>query len=287
MSDNHEIDEVSGTQTTGHEWDGIRELDTPMPRWWLLTFYGTVIWGIGYMVLYPAVPLVTDYTKGVLGYSSRAELAESVQSAYDQQAGMRKKLSEASLTEIKNDPALFAFAKAGGEAAFKVNCVQCHGSGAQGSKGNPNLNDDDWLWGGSLEAIHQTIKHGIRFEEDDDTRQSDMPAFGRDELLTEVEIKALASHVRAFSTGGGSQESVAKLYKDNCAACHGEKGEGNRDFGAPALNDQIWLYGAEEADILTSISDSRKAVMPAWGHRLDPLTIKKLTIYVHSLGGGE
>jgi len=288
MSDIKEVDEVSGTTTTGHEWDGIYELDTPMPRWWLWTFYGTVIWGFIYMVLYPAVPLLTENTKGTLGYSSRAEVAQSIADATKAQSGLRSKLEAASLKDIKADPQLFAFAKAGGKAAFKVNCVQCHGSGAEGAKGNPNLNDDDWLWGGSLEAIHETIKHGIRFEQDDDTRTSDMPAFGKDEMLTEAQINDVGAFVLSLSDASAQKtDSGATLYADNCSSCHGDKGQGNREFGAPALNDKIWLYGGDKANVVQSIHSSRQGVMPAWGHRLDELTIKQLAIYVHALGGGE
>ncbi len=289
MTNSNEIDEISGTNTTGHEWDGIRELDTPMPRWWLYTFYITIIWAIGYSILYPAIPLLSGNTKGTLGYSSRGELADSITAAQQGQSQLRAKITASSLQDIKADPQLFSYAKAGGQAAFKVNCVQCHGSGAEGAKGNPNLNDDDWLWGGSLDAIYQTISHGIRFEQDDDTRTSEMPAFGRDEMLEPAQIDQLTTFV--MSLAGKEQQDTsstgAKLFKDNCASCHGDKGAGNRDFGAPSLADQIWLYGADKATIVQSIHNSRNGVMPAWSHRLDELTIKQLAIYVHSLGGGE
>ncbi len=288
MTKPQDIDEVSGTETTGHEWDGIHELNTPLPRWWLYTFYITIIWSVGYMVLYPAVPLLTDFTRGTLGYSSRGELAKSIETAKAAQSELRRKLEAASLDEIQSDQQLFNFAKAGGKAAFKVNCIQCHGSGAEGSKGNPNLNDDDWLWGGKLLTIHETIQHGVRFEEDEDTRSSDMPAFGKDELLTPAQIDALTDYVISLSASGeGATEDGAKLFQTNCASCHGEKGEGNREFGAPSLADKIWLYGGDKATIRQSIHASRKGVMPAWAHRLDALTIKQLAIYVHALGGGE
>ncbi len=288
MTKPQDIDEVSGTETTGHEWDGIHELNTPLPRWWLYTFYITIIWSVGYMVLYPAVPLLTDFTRGTLGYSSRGELAKSIETAKAAQSELRRKLEAASLDEIRSDQQLFNFAKAGGKAAFKVNCIQCHGSGAEGSKGNPNLNDDDWLWGGKLLTIHETIQHGVRFEEDEDTRSSDMPAFGKDELLTPAQIDALTDYVISLSASGeGATEDGAKLFQTNCASCHGEKGEGNREFGAPSLADKIWLYGGDKATIRQSIHASRKGVMPAWAHRLDALTIKQLAIYVHALGGGE
>jgi cytochrome c oxidase cbb3-type subunit 3 len=284
----NEIDEISGTETTGHSWDGIQELDTPMPRWWLITFYATIIFSIGYVILYPAIPLIEGATKGVLGYSSRAEVQKSIDSALEDQAVLRNKITSMSLQEIKADEQLMTFAVSGGRAAFKVNCIQCHGSGAEGSKGNPNLNDDDWLWGGSLETIHQTILHGIRYEQDEDTRSSEMPAFGTDELLTPAQIDAVADYVVSLSKADAPQGGEgAELFAANCASCHGEKGGGNRELGAPALNDQIWLYGGDKATVVESITKSRKAVMPAWASRLDATTIKQLALYVHSLGGGE
>ncbi len=283
-----QIDDVSGTETTGHEWDGVRELNTPMPRWWLFTFYITIIWAIGYCILYPSIPLLTTNTQGMLGYSSRGELDKSLAKAKEAQTELREKIKTSSLAAIIADPQLYSFAKAGGKAAFKVNCVQCHGSGAEGSKGNPNLNDDDWLWGGKLEEIHQTIKHGARFEQDDDTRTSEMPAFGKDELLDNVKIEQVTDFVLSLSKRTVDTASAgAAIFAENCASCHGDKGQGDRSLGAPALNDQIWLYGGDRKTVMESIHNSRKAVMPAWVHRLEPETIKQLAIYVHSLGGGE
>lgn len=283
-----QIDDVSGTETTGHEWDGVRELNTPMPRWWLFTFYITIIWAIGYCILYPSIPLLTTNTQGMLGYSSRGELDKSLAKAKEAQTELREKIKTSSLAAIIADPQLYSFAKAGGKAAFKVNCVQCHGSGAEGSKGNPNLNDDDWLWGGKLEEIHETIKHGARFEQDDDTRTSEMPAFGKDELLDNVKIEQVTDFVLSLSKGAVDTASAgAAIFAENCASCHGDKGQGDRSLGAPALNDQIWLYGGDRKTVMESIHNSRKAVMPAWVHRLEPETIKQLAIYVHSLGGGE
>lgn len=287
MTEKH-IDDISGTETTGHEWDGVRELNTPMPRWWLITFYITIIWAIGYCILYPSIPLLTTNTQGVLGYSSRGELDKSLAKAKEAQTELLNKIKASSLAEISADPQLYSFAKAGGKAAFKVNCVQCHGSGAEGSKGNPNLNDDDWLWGGKLDEIHQTIKHGARFEQDDDTRTSEMPAFGKDELLDDVKIEQVTDFVLSLSKGSVDTAGAgAAIFAENCASCHGDKGQGDRSLGAPALNDQIWLYGGDRKTVMESIHNSRKAVMPAWAHRLEPETIKKLAIYVHSLGGGE
>lgn len=285
---NREVDQVTGTETTGHEWDGIRELDTPMPRWWLITFYLTIIWAVVYCVLYPAIPLVNSYTKGTLAYSSRGELDQALVKAREAQTGLRDKIKSSSLEAIIADPHLFSFAKAGGKAAFKVNCVQCHGSGAEGSKGNPNLNDDDWLWGGNLAEIYQTIQHGARYELDDDTRTSEMPAFGKDEILDKAKIELVTDYVLSLSKGKSDEKGPgAAIFAENCASCHGKTGAGDRSVGAPSLKDQIWLYGGDKKTVMESIHDSRKAVMPAWSHRLDAETIKQLAIYVHSLGGGE
>lgn len=285
-----EIDEVSGTETTGHEWDGIKELNTPLPRWWLWTFYATIVWAIGYMVLYPAIPLVTGATKGVLGYSSRADVAREITEAKTGMAGLLDKVGSLSLEDIRKDPDLFQFAVAGGRSAFAVNCVQCHGSGAAGGKGYPNLNDDEWLWGGSLDAIHTTLVHGVRFEGDDDTRVSDMPAFGRDGVLDTAQINDVAEHVLALSGKEHDQAAAERgtaIFEENCAACHGAQGEGIADVGAPALNNAIWLYGGDKASLVETVTNARRGVMPAWGRRLDDATLKQLAVYVHSLGGGQ
>jgi len=288
MSD-REIDEHSGTETTGHEWDGIRELNTPMPRWWLTILYATIIWAIGYMLVYPAWPLVSSYTKGFFEYSSRAEVAKDIAIAKEAQKADLDKLATASLEEIRTDADMLEFAMAGGRAAFNVNCSQCHGSGAQGFVGYPNLNDDEWLWGGTLDDIHLSITHGIR-NDDDDAHQSDMPAFLKDELLGKAEISDVAEFVLSLSNSSTDAAAVdrgAPMYKENCADCHGEKGAGNAELGAPALDNKIWLYGGDKTALVESISFSRKGVMPAWGQKLDPIVVKQLTIYVHSLGGGN
>ena len=284
------IDEVSGTETTGHEWDGIRELDTPLPRWWLLTFYACIVFAIGYVIAYPAIPLIHGATGGLLGWSSRGALQQSLTAAQAAQAGELAKLSQLSLADIKSNEALNQFAIAGGRSAFKVYCSQCHGSGAEGAPGYPNLNDDDWLWGGTPEAIMQTITHGIRYTADADTRDLQMPNFGADQILTHEQIIQVANYVLELS--GQKHDAAAAtagkaLFADNCAACHGDNGKGNREFGAPNLTDPIWLYGGTEKDIIAQVTRPRHGVMPAWGARLSETTIKELTLFVHSLGGGE
>ncbi len=285
-----EVDEFTGTATTGHEWDGIRELDTPMPRWWLWTYYATVIFSIGYVIAYPAIPLVSKATAGLFGYSSRAEVAKEIDNAKQAQSQMLDQISKKSLDEIRKDQALYQFAVAGGASAFRVNCIQCHGSGAQGGGIYPNLNDDDWLWGGKLDDIHSTLKHGIRFAYDDDTRSSEMPAFGRDEILEKGQINDSAEFVLKLAGqehDAAAAERGATVYADNCAACHGEQGLGDPEQGAPNLADAIWFYGGSKAELVAQISNPKLGVMPGWQNRLDAATIKQLTIYVHSLGGGE
>jgi len=290
MSEEKSVDELTGVETTGHEWDGIQELNNPLPAWWRLIFWGTVIWSIGYWIVYPAWPLLSDYTRGWLGYSSRADVAAEIATAREAQAEQTAKLQTASLESIRTDPALLEFALAGGRSAFNVHCTQCHGSGAQGFRGFPNLNDDEWLWGGTLKDISYTITHGVRNEIDDQARSSAMPAFLTDNILTKNQISDVASYVLSLS-GKTDDEAAAKrgagIFKENCVACHSEGGKGNPEFGAPALNNAIWLYGGDKDTIIETVSRSRRGVMPAWGRILEPVTVKKLAIYVHSLGGGK
>lgn len=285
-----EVDEFTGVETTGHEWDGIKELNNPMPRWWLWTFYLCIIFAIGYSFAYPSIPLITTNTKGFLNWSSRGDVANELAAAKALQAGSWDKLADIDVNDIAADADLQRFSVAGGNAAFKINCVQCHGSGAQGSPGFPNLNDDDWIWGGSLDEIYLTINHGIRYEEDDDTRYSDMPAYGADELLEKPDISDVAWFVRKLSNQEFDAEAAARgevTYAENCAACHGDTGLGDREFGAPKLSDALWLYGGSHVDIVSQITKPQQGVMPAWGPRLGVATAKQLAVYIHSLGGGE
>lgn len=287
MSDEPEYDEITKTYTTGHEWDGIKELNTPLPRWWLWTIYVSIIWSIGYWILMPAWPMVSGHTKGLLGYSQRDVVNAELQAARDSRKIFSEKLLAADLETIKNTPDLLEFAMAGGKAVFGDNCAGCHGSGASGAKGYPNLNDDDWLWGGSLDAIHHTINYGVRGTHDD-TRLSDMPAFLSDEILDKDQIRDMATYVASLSdTSLTAPKGTFEVFQENCAVCHGENAKGNRDFGAPNLTDGISLYGADPETLMATISFSRKGVMPTWEGRLDAATIKSLAVYIHSLGGGE
>jgi len=284
------IDEATGVETKGHEWDGIEELDTPLPRWWLWTFYATIVFAIGYCVAYPAIPLLDRATGGTLGWSSRGQLADEMKAAEAANAATRTALARADIAALDPHSNLMQAAIAGGRAAFKVNCAPCHGAGAAGSKGYPNLNDDDWLWGGDRATIHQTILHGIRQPEDSATRLSQMPAFGRDGILTQQEIRDVVSYVRLIShqdPASAAARRGAALFAANCAVCHRADAKGDRQFGAPNLTDAIWLYGGDRESLTATITNARYGVMPAWGEKLDPATINMLTAYVHSLGGGE
>lgn len=286
MADKH-IDELSGVETTGHEWDGIRELNNPMPRWWVWTFYATIVWAIGYAIAYPAWPMITHATRGWLGYSSRQELADTVRTAAAAQKVFADKIAATSVTDIARDPELLQFALNGGDAAFKVNCITCHGTGAMGGPGYPNLNDDDWLWGGTIDQIYQTIRFGIR-NDHPDTRVSEMPAFA--EMLDPTQTRQVAAYVISLTRTASDPALLApgkQVFADNCAACHGEQAEGNIDVGAPDLADAIWLKGDTEDAIARQVSAPRHGVMPAWAGRLTDPTIKELAVYVHSLGGGQ
>ena len=291
MADKTDIDKFSGVETTGHEWDGIKELNTPLPRWWLWVFYACIAWAVVYWILFPAWPLASTYTKGVLGYSQRAAVMESIDQTRASQASLNEAIEKASLADIKAKPELLTFALAGGKAAFGNNCAPCHGRGAQGASGYPNLNDDKWLWGGTLDQIQQTIMYGIR-SGNDKARVSQMPKFGEDKLLTPEQINDAAEYVLSLSKqphdAAAAERGNAVFHGDGgCAACHGEEGKGNQEFGAPNLTDNIWLYGGTKAAIQHQIETGHGGVMPAWADRLDPATIKKLAVYVHSLGGGQ
>lgn len=284
-----EKDEVSGTETTGHEWDGIKELDTPMPRWWLWTLYATIVWSIGYMIVYPAWPLITDYTKGTFGYSSRAEVEAEIAEVEASRAGLVKILVDSELSDVKSNEEVYQFALSGGRSHYAVNCSQCHGSGAQGAAGFPNLNDDDWLWGGSIDEIYDTIKYGIRSDHDE-TRVGEMPAFLKDEILEKEQVSDVAEYVLSLSQEGRDADAVGRgkeVYAAECASCHGDNAKGDKEFGAPNLTDAIWFYGGDKDTIVKTIANGRANVMPAWADRLDDSVIRQMSLYIHSLGGGE
>ena len=288
-----EKDLYTGQATTGHEWDGIRELNTPLPRWWLWVLYATIAWSVVYFILYPAIPGLSGYTKGVLGYSSRVEIGQKIAAAKAAQGKYLDGIRTSSLADIRKDDRLLRFALAGGKAAFADNCAPCHAVGGTGNPGGyPSLADDDWLWGGGLEEIHETIFYGVR-NEDDDARTSEMPAFGGEEedaTLTPEQIADVAEFVLSLgkrSTDAAAAARGAPLYKEHCATCHGAAGKGDREQGAPRLADAIWLRDGSKDGIVAQIAKPTMGAMPAWRTRLDAETIKMLAVYVHALGGGE
>lgn len=293
MSDHDKhIDEHSGVETTGHEWDGIRELNNPLPRWWLWIFYGSVAWAIVYMVLMPAIPLVNggSSTPGLRGHSDRANVEADVADMRAARSAEAAELLTASLEEIETDRELQQFALAMGESAFGDNCATCHGAGGVGFVGYPSLADDVWLWDGTLQGIEYTLRNGIRHEGNIDTRMSAMPAYGRFDMLSDDQIDDLVEKVFILSGRDGDPAAAARAdetFATQCAACHGPDGTGNRDLGAPNLTDAEWLYGSDREAIYTTIYNARNSHMPAWEGRLDDATIKALAVYVHTLGGGE
>ncbi len=280
-----EKDEISGAETTGHEWDGLKELNNPAPRWWLWVFFVTFIWSVGYWFIYPSWPTITGNTKGSKEWTQYKKLKNEQAEILEIRGELAQKIKSANFDEIINNPELYNFSLIGGKAAFKENCAACHSSGAQGSKGYPNLNDDDWLWGGKLKDIYTTIKYGIRSDHAQ-ARTSQMPAFGKDAIIKPEEIATLADYVLNLKNENKDSKGAA-IYKQNCASCHGDKGEGNHEFGAPNLVDAISLYGSSKENIIAQVQNPKHGVMPQWENRLPDEVIKQLAIYVYSLGGGE
>lgn len=276
--------------STGHDWDGITEYDNPMPRWWLYTFYACIVWAVLYMFAYPAIPLVKSSTQGLLGTTTRAQVAAEIDRFDQANAAIQSRLASADLGSIAGDPELMNYATNAGGAVFRTWCAQCHGSGAGGARGYPNLLDNDWLWGGSLEDIHTTIQHGIRDPQDGDTRYSEMPRFGRDELLDRTQIDQVVNHVLALSDlphDAAKAEAGVTVFADNCASCHMEDGTGDRAQGAPNLADAVWLYGDEPETLTRIVTEGPYGVMPSWVARLNEADIRAVATYVHGLGGGE
>jgi cytochrome c oxidase cbb3-type subunit 3 len=282
-------DSFTGRETTGHEWDGIKELNTPLPKWWVYTFYVTIAFSLVYYVLYPSIPGIRGYFAGTLGYDQRDDVAKDLAAAQAGHAPFLARIGQASLDEIKADSRLYAFASTGGRIAFNNNCAGCHQVGGAGAKGYPNLADDDWIWGGKVEDITLTIRHGVR-SADAETRQNAMPRFGLDGMLKRSEIDDVAHYVLSLSGAKHDAKAAgrgAPIFAEQCVACHGEKGIGNPEVGAPRLSDGIWLYGGDLKSVTDSIANARAGMMPAWGERLDEATIKMLAVYVHGLGGGK
>lgn len=296
MARNVEKDALSGVETTGHEWDGLKELNNPLPKWWLWVFYVCIAWSLVYYVLYPSWPLGSTYTKGILGWSMRQEVADSIAAARKSQEKYLTAIAAKSVDEVQKDKDLLAFAMAGGRSVFNENCAACHGAGGQGAKGFPSLADDVWLWGGTTADIYKTIKNGIRAD-DPDTRGTvnvGMTAFGKDGILNRDQIDQVAEYVLSLTkreTDKAKAEKGKTVFEENCVACHGDQAQGSVaagiDVGAPPLNTAAWVYGGDKATIVETITNGRAGVMPTWAKRLDDTTIKQLAVYVHNLGGGK
>ncbi|MCW1949882.1 MAG: cytochrome-c oxidase, cbb3-type subunit III [Octadecabacter sp.] len=282
------IDDETGVETTGHSWDGIEELNNPLPRWWLWTLYACIVWAIAYTIAYPAWPMISGATKGMLGYSTRAEVAADIVAHEAKNEALVAELIAADLTALPPSSDLHRYAVARGGSVFRAQCSQCHGSGAAGAVGYPNLLDNDWLWGGDIENISATIRHGVRNDTDLDARYSEMPAYG--DLFVEKEIEAVVEYVVSLSStefDAGLVQAGSELFLDNCAACHGDEGLGDQFLGAPNLVDAIWLYGGDRDTLTETVTNARFGVMPAWGQRLSDVDVRAVSVYVHALGGGE
>jgi cytochrome c oxidase cbb3-type subunit 3 len=284
-----EKDAYSGTDTTGHEWDGIRELNTPLPKWWLYVFVATVIWAAGWFLLYPSIPYGTGYWHGLLGYSSRADAMAGVAAMHDEHAAAMRQIATLPIADVARDTKLMETALTAGRSTFAINCQPCHGPNGSGRLGYPALGDDVWIWGGKLADIETTITHGVR-SADADARQSQMPAFAADGILKPEQIQAVADYVGQWwgvVPAGTDVAAGAQVYAENCVACHGEKGEGVREMGGPPLNSKVHLYAGTRDAIVAQVTHPKLGVMPNWNTRLDPATIKSVALFVHSLGGGE
>jgi len=288
-----EIDAHSGQAMTGHEWDGLRELDTPLPRWWLILFYASIVFAVIYWVLMPAWPTLHGYTRGVLGWSDRANVAADVAALEAARAPQYGQLLKASPQQLATDGGLREFAYAAGAAYFGDNCATCHGEGGAGAPGYPSLADNVWIWGGTLRDIEHTIRVGVRSGHAE-ARFSQMPAFGRDGILEPAAIADVAAYVLTLGPAAQREKPEAAAaargaltFAQQCAACHGVDGAGDRNLGAPSLRDDIWLYGGSRAEVMRQIEQGRAGVMPNWDQRFDPAVVRALAFYVHELGGGE
>lgn len=285
-----ERDPHSGHMTTGHEWNGIKELNTPVPKavWFFLVV--TVIFSIGYWILMPAWPLGKTYTRGLLDNDQKEIVARRVNVAAAARSGWLRQIGTMSYEQIKADPKLMIHVREDGHRLFGDNCAACHGMNATGNPGFPNLVDRDWLWGGSADAVAHTIAVGVNSPASKETRISQMLAFGKDGMLDNDAVLAVTDYVKTLSDPAwvkGKAASVAKgreVFAANCVACHGEQGRGNPDVGAPNLTDQSWIYGGDISAIYQTIYEGRQGEMPAWEHRLSPIDRKILTVFLLDKG---
>lgn len=282
------VDPVTGQKTTGHEWNGIEELDTRIPRVVIFFLVATTLFAIVYWILLPAWPTGNSYTKGILGFDQHSVVMGEVGAAAAERAKWTDRIATESFDEISRDPQLMTYVRESGHAAFIDNCAACHGMNGTGGTGYPNLTAGAWLWGGDPETIAETISLGINSTQLD-TRISQMMAFGRDGILTRDQVFEVAAYVRSLSGQKHNAEDKAmlgagqKIFAENCVSCHGATGQGMPTVGAPDLTDQVWLYGGDAQSVYMTIYSGRQGHMPHWSDRLSPTEIKLLALYVGTL----
>ncbi|AAK64981.1 cytochrome-c oxidase, cbb3-type subunit III [Sinorhizobium meliloti] len=288
--DVEEVDPISGRRTTGHEWNGIKELDTPVPRGVLLFLVVTHVFALLWWVLLPTWPLGTTYTKGLLGIDERNVVEEKLAAAAAARAVWEKRIDTLSYEQIRADEQLMATVRSTGHQLFGDNCAVCHGIDGKGRSNYPDLTDDDWLWGGGPEDIEQTLRVGINTRHPE-SRVAQMPSFGREQMLERNQVRDVAAYVYSLTNPGystpeniGRIEAGREVFLTSCAACHGENARGSREVGAPNLTDAYWIYGGTMQTIIESVHGGRQGHMPTWDERLTSAEIKILALYINSLG---
>ena len=288
-----ERDDVTGRETTGHEWNGIKELDTPIPRGVLMFLIVTHIWAIAWWFFVPAWPLGQTYTKGLLGVDQQTTVEARVVEGQQQRSVWTTRLETEPYEAILADEALMKTVRDTGRQLFGDNCAACHGRDGRGRANYPDLTDDDWLWGGGPELIEQTMRVGINTAHPD-TRIGQMPAFGRDQMLDREQVRNAAAYVYSLTNPDYSTpenldriDAGHEVFVSTCAACHGDNGQGNVDVGAPNLTDARWIYGGDLDTIIASVHGGRQGHMPTWDERLTTAEIRTLAVYVHDLGAAR
>jgi cytochrome c oxidase cbb3-type subunit 3 len=277
-------DPHTGYLTTGHEWNGTTELNTPVPRpvWWFMSV--SHLAALVVVILLPAIPLWYTYSKGLLGADQQAQADAAVARALDKRSGWASQVETQPFADIQADAALMENVRGTGATVFGTNCAACHGANGVGGPGFPRLSDDDWLWGNDPEVISEILRTGINWTHQD-TRLAQMPAFGLDGILTAEQVDTLVPHVMGLSVPGTMPDSAAAtLFGENCASCHGENGKGLQEMGTPNLADDTWLYGGDAVSIRATLWKGRQGQMPAWEERLSEVDRKLLTLYVLGLG---
>jgi len=278
-------DGYTGYLTTGHEWNGITELNTPVPRAVYFFLTAAFLFSVGYWILMPAWPLGVSYTKGLLGIDQRKIVAASLQEAAVDRSVWTKRIETESFAEIQSDPQLMNIVRETGHTLFGNNCAACHGHDAKGGPGFPDLTTSSWLWGGNPEQIFNTIRVGINSAHPN-SHVSQMPAFGRDQMLPTADVLKVATFVYSLSNPGaknidpGTVEAGRKIFATNCVTCHGNDARGNSELGAPDLTDKSWIYGGDLETIDSTIWGGRQGHMPTWDSRLSALDRKILTLYL-------